>query len=56
MKNPGDPNAIKNDVLHSQGYIPLSSEAIAKAVARHKREHSPKQSAEAKPKGGSKRK
>lgn len=52
MKNPDEPNAIKNDVLHSQGHAALSSEAIAKAVARHKREHSGKQSIEAKPKGG----
>jgi hypothetical protein len=52
MKNPDDPNEIKNDVLHSQGHTQLSSEEIAKAIARHKREHGEKQTVEAKPKGG----
>jgi hypothetical protein len=39
MKNPDDPNAIKADVLQAQSHSTLSSEEVAKAVARHKREH-----------------
>lgn len=54
MKNPDEPNAIKADVLHSQGHTQLSSEDIAKAVARHNREHRGKPATEAKTKNSSK--
>lgn len=50
MKNPDDPNAIRNDVLHSESHAVLSSQEIAKAVARHKREHPSKAAPSGKPK------
>lgn len=43
---PEEPNPYKSDVLHSDEHSRLSAEEIAKAVARHKREH-----ANVKPKG-----
>lgn len=39
MKNPPDAFEIKKDVLQAHEHVQLSSEEIAKAVARHKREH-----------------
>lgn len=38
MKNPTEKD-IKSDVLQSQEHTMLSSQEVAKAVARHKREH-----------------
>ena len=38
MNNPTD-EAIKKDVLQSHEHTQLSSEEVAKAIARHKREH-----------------
>jgi hypothetical protein len=49
MKNPDDPNAIKADVLQAPAHTQLSSEEIAKAVARHKREHPAKPESAGKP-------
>ena len=43
MPNPTPPNPaqspVKSDVLQASPHQPLSAEAVAKAVARHKREH-----------------
>ena len=39
MNTPVTPNPVKSDVLHSENHKRLSSEEIAKAVARHNREH-----------------
>lgn len=39
MSTPAKPDPIKNDVLHSDQHSHLSTEEIAKAVARHNREH-----------------
>jgi hypothetical protein len=39
MNNPTD-ETIKKDVLQTHEHSQLSSEEIAKAIARHKREHS----------------
>jgi hypothetical protein len=39
--------SLPNDVLHSENHSKLSAEQIAKAVARHKRDH-----AGARPEGG----
>ena len=53
-----DPNTKSpSEVLHSEDHSKLSAEEIAKAVARHNREHAVKraketQSASAKPKKG----
>ena len=49
MKNPDDPNVIKADVLQPQPHAQLSSEEVAKAVARHKREHPEKPQPASKP-------
>ena len=38
MNNPSD-EAIKKDVLQAHEHMQLSSEEVAKAIARHKREH-----------------
>ena len=48
MNNPTD-EAIKKDVLQSHEHTQLSSEEVAKAIARHKREH-PQKSAPQPPK------
>lgn len=45
MNNPTD-EAIKKDVLQAHEHSQLSSEEIAKAVARHKREHGGKSAPE----------
>jgi len=52
MPNPTPPNPTPQptDVLHGEPHLPLSAEAVAKAVARHKREHPPQKAAPAKPK------
>jgi hypothetical protein len=42
MPNPNEPNPAsmpKTDVLQAQSHAPLSAEVVAKALARHKREH-----------------
>lgn len=39
MKNPPDDNSIKADVLQAHEHAKLTSEEVAKAIARHKREH-----------------
>ena len=39
MAAPDKPNPVANDVLHSQGNSKLTTAEIAKAVARHKRDH-----------------
>jgi hypothetical protein len=42
MPNPNEPNPTpmpKGDVLQASPHAPLSAEVVAKAVARHKREH-----------------
>jgi hypothetical protein len=42
MPNPNEPtpgSPVKADVLQASPHPPLSVEAVAKAVARHKREH-----------------
>lgn len=39
MSTPEKPDPIKSDVLHSDQHSHLSAEEIAKAVARHNREH-----------------
>lgn len=39
MENPTPTHPISSDVLHSTGHSRLSQEEIAKAVARHQREH-----------------
>lgn len=39
MSTPAKPDPIKSDVLHSEQHSHLSAEEIAKAVARHNREH-----------------
>ena len=49
MKNPDDPNAIKADVLQAPPHAQLSSEEVAKAIARHKREHPEKPQPAGKP-------
>jgi hypothetical protein len=53
MPNPTPPNPTPTpqptDVLHGEPHPPLSAEAVAKALARHKREH-PEKAAPAKPK------
>jgi len=49
MPNPTEPTPPKSDILHGGPHAPLSAEAVAKAVARHKREH-PAKAAPAKPK------
>ena len=41
MSTPAKPDPIKSDVLHSEQHSHLSAEEIAKAVARHNREHRP---------------
>ena len=40
METPEKQKPFASDVLHSQEHSRLSVEEIAKAVARHKREHS----------------
>jgi hypothetical protein len=49
VKNPDDPNEIKNDVLHPETHTQLSNEEVAKAVARHNREHPAKPQPAGKP-------
>lgn len=39
MKNPSEEASIKKDVLQAPPHAPLSTEEVAKAVARHNREH-----------------
>lgn len=39
MKTLSDEASIKKDVLQAPPHAPLSSEEVAKAVARHNREH-----------------
>lgn len=39
MTTPPKPDPIKNDVLHSDQHSHLTPEEIARAVARHNREH-----------------
>ncbi len=39
MTDPTPTNPISGDVLHSTGHSKLSQEEIAKARARHQREH-----------------
>jgi hypothetical protein len=39
METKSTTNLFASDVLHSEGHSRLSQEEIAKAVARHKREH-----------------
>ena len=39
MADPEKKTPVVSDVLHSEGHSKLSAEEIAKAVARHKREH-----------------
>lgn len=39
MSTPAKPDPIKSDVLHSEQHSHLSAEEIARAVARHNREH-----------------
>jgi len=54
MPNPTLPNPTptpqQTDILHGEPHPPLSAEAVAKAVARHKREHPPEKTPPAKPK------
>lgn len=54
MPNPMQPNPIPtpqpSDVLQAGPHQQLSSEEVAKAIARHKREHPPQKVAPAKPK------
>jgi hypothetical protein len=46
-------SAIENDVLHFENHSPLSAEAIAKAIAHHKKHHAGEQKMEAPSKSGS---
>jgi hypothetical protein len=39
MNQPEQHTSVKNDVLHFEAHSRLSAEEIAKAVARHRREH-----------------
>lgn len=39
MPTPEKTNSVTEDVLHPQTHTRLSAEEIAKAVARHNREH-----------------
>lgn len=39
MENPKEPTSNKSDVLQAGPHQRLSSEEVAKAIARHKREH-----------------
>lgn len=39
MSTPAKPDPIKSDVLHSEQHSHLSAEEVARAVARHNREH-----------------
>jgi hypothetical protein len=54
MPNPTNPNPViappNSDILHGQPHPPLSAEAVAKAVARHKREHPAGKANQPKPK------
>lgn len=45
---PGTP--VKTDVLQAHPHEPLSAEAVAKALARHKREHPTGKANQPKPK------
>jgi hypothetical protein len=49
-----DKTNSENEVLHSDNHSKLSAEEIAKAVARHNRDHSgaPKEASPKPPKGG----
>ena len=40
METPNSNNSVENDVLHLGSQSTLSAEAIAKAIAHHKRHHS----------------
>lgn len=51
MNNPTD-EAIKKDVLQSHEHTQLSSEEVAKAIARHKREHPQKAAPQPQKKSG----
>lgn len=51
MVIPEKPNPVASDVLHSEGHSHLSAEEIAKAVARHKREHPDRASRETRKRG-----
>ena len=53
MPNPNEPNPTstpKGDVLQASPHAPLSAEVVAKAVARHKREHPAGKANQTKPK------
>lgn len=50
MNNPAEPTPAKDDLIHGEPHAPLSAEAVAKALARHKREHPPEKSVPTKPK------
>jgi hypothetical protein len=53
MPNPNQPNPNpnpKSDVLQASPHAPLSAEAVAKAVARHKRAHPAGKANQTKPK------
>ena len=39
MATPATPNSVTSDVLHIESQSRLSQEEIAKALARHRREH-----------------
>ena len=50
MDNPTQSNQPKNDVLQASPHAALSAEVVAKAVARHKREHPAGKANQPKPK------
>ncbi len=51
MPNPTSQNpAPKSDVLQASPHAPLSAEVVAKALARHKREHPDGKANQPKPK------